>query len=120
MGKGRFSERQWKNWHLSCDRLAKKDVLEDYLSPTFVNSGRHPRVPEITIVPAIEVTVLRFAGTENDRRFAAAMVGLPLAAAGIGPAPVPNQLFATTFAGVSRSLECPLYLVLCKLIVISH
>ena len=89
-------------------------------TPLPMDTRRHAGVLVVTVVAAVQVAILGFTSTENNRTGPAPVMCLPLASPWICTASVPGQLFATAFAFATRQIECPLDFVCCKLVIVCH
>ena len=78
------------------------------------------RILPVAIMTAIEMTILRFSSTQNDRRISTTVVSFPLPTSSSRSTVRPTELLPATFASVSSSVERSFYFLLSEFIFIHH
>jgi hypothetical protein len=85
-----------------------------------VDPWRDASVPEVAVVAAIQVTVLRFPRTEDDRRDATTVMSFPLPPSTRRSAAWPTELLAAALTLPTDSLKGGFYLVVGELVGVFH
>jgi hypothetical protein len=85
-----------------------------------MNTRSDARILPVAIMTAIEMTILRFSSTQNDRRISTAVVSFPLPTSSSRSTVRPTESLPATFAPASSSVERSFYFLLSEFIFIHH
>ncbi|MGP8068998.1 MAG: hypothetical protein ACLP5V_03825 [Candidatus Bathyarchaeia archaeon] len=81
---------------------------------------RDTRVTKVSIMAAVQVTVLVPSGAEDYGRVTAAMMCLPTTASGVRTAAVPHKFLPTALTVATCAVPSLLYFLLSELVIVRH